>query len=402
MNGTVDLGTTKMATIVDRRGSEAATGSSKKNRQKFVEKNKSYIRKKVMDTLRNKSIENLSNQDELGIDFDNDIEERSFDYDRSTGGIGDFHLIHRENKKYNRGDQVDIPQDMGGGGRGSGSPSDEAAEDAFEFVLTKKEFTNILFDGLELPNFNKLGESIEVEKKLMRAGYSKEGIPARLDIFKTVEMAIARRLAQKKKKNVAFLDEEDLRYRHYSYRDVPCRVAHVYFMMDVSGSVNQDQKDLSKRFFLLYYMFLKSKYDKVGITFIRYHSEAQVCSERDFFYSKETGGTHVAEAYRTLKEDMDKNRCPDKENIYIAHSSDGDLGFHEDPADLTNVLTTDIFPNVQHIAYIDVPVDSGMTPLMRTMVVVDPTESKIGKAVIRKVEDTLTAIRLLFRKRRGL
>lgn len=391
-----------MAHIVDRRGSESATGSSKKNRQRFIDKNRAYIKKKVTDALRNKSIKDLGKDEDVSIsvDSDEDMEEHSFSYDRSAKGLGDYHIIQRENKRFNRGDSVDVPGGSGGSGGGKGGKGDDPSEDAYEFLLTREEFTNMLFEGLELPNFTKIGEKVEVEKELQRAGYSKEGIPARLDIFKTLEQSIARRLATKKgKKKPAFLDEEDLRYKHFAMRDKPCRVAHIYFMMDVSGSVNEDQKDLAKRFFLLFYMFLQKQYKKVGITFIRYHSVASICTEQEFFYSKETGGTWVQSAYELLEKDIVANRNLLKENIYLAHSSDGDLGWEEKGRDVLSVAGKVIEKYIQYAVYVDCPNGSMTSPLHRVMNAAGEVTNKVGTRALRNVGDTIAALQELFRKR---
>ena len=60
--------------------------------------------------------------------------------------------------------------------------------------------------------------------------------------------------------------------------------------------MGQREKDLAKRFFVMLHLFLKRRYEKIDIVFIRHTHEAQEVDEETFFYSRETGGTVVSSA----------------------------------------------------------------------------------------------------------
>ena len=64
--------------------------------------------------------------------------------------------------------------------------------------------------------------------------------------------------------------------------------------MDVSGSMDEQRKDLAKRFFILLYLFLKRNYEKIEVVFIRHHTRAEEVDEDTFFHSTESGGTVVS------------------------------------------------------------------------------------------------------------
>ena len=122
-------------------------------------------------------------------------------------------------------------------------------------------------------------------------------------------------------------------------------------VMDVSASMGEHEKDLSKRFFMLLYMFLERKYEHTDIVFIRHTQDAKEVDEDEFFHSKETGGTVVSSAFHLLK-DIQKSRYPTNEwNIYIAQCSDGD-NFSDDTAEVTKLLKNDLLPITQYMAYI--------------------------------------------------
>ena len=101
-------------------------------------------------------------------------------------------------------------------------------------------------------------------------------------------------------KRVPFLDTNDLRYNLHVKRPVPTSQAVMFCLMDVSGSMDQQIKDMAKRFYLLLYMFLKRHYERTEIVFIRHHTVAKEVDEQEFFYSRETGGTVVSSALKLM------------------------------------------------------------------------------------------------------
>ena len=76
----------------------------------------------------------------------------------------------------------------------------------------------------------------------------------------------------------------------------------MFCLMDVSGSMDEARKDLSKRFFILLYLFLTRHYEKIDLVFIRHHTQAQEVDEENFFRARETGGTVVSSALVLMDE----------------------------------------------------------------------------------------------------
>ena len=98
----------------------------------------------------------------------------------------------------------------------------------------------------------------------------------------------------------------------------------MFCLMDVSGSMTEDMKDLAKRFYMLLYLFLKRRYKHVDVVFIRHTHEAQEVDEETFFYSRETGGTVVSTALEEMRQIVADRYPPADWNIYAAQASDGD------------------------------------------------------------------------------
>ena len=152
---------------------------------------------------------------------------------------------------------------------------------------------------------------------------------------------------------IPFLDPIDLRFRSRIKVPVPTTKAVMFCVMDVSGSMDEQRKELSKRFFILLYLFLTRHYDKIELVFIRHHTQAQEVSEQDFFHATETGGTVVSSALVLLDEIIQARYPTNEWNLYVAQASDGD-NWHHDSSRCREILEDKILPLVRYYAYVQV------------------------------------------------
>ncbi len=127
----------------------------------------------------------------------------------------------------------------------------------------------------------------------------------------------------------------------------------MFCLMDVSGSMDEGRKDLSKRFFILLYLFLTRHYEKIDIVFIRHHTQAQEVDEENFFHARETGGTVVSSALVLMEEIIRARYSPSEWNIYGAQASDGD-NWHHDSGRCRELLSEKLLPLVRYFAYVQV------------------------------------------------
>ncbi|MFA9421686.1 MAG: DUF444 family protein, partial [Gammaproteobacteria bacterium] len=134
---------------------------------------------------------------------------------------------------------------------------------------------------------------------------------------------------------------------------LPTSNAVMFCLMDVSGSMTQEIKDLAKRFFILLHLFLKQTYKKIDVVFIRHHTVASEVNEEEFFYSRETGGTVVSSALELMLKVM-RERYPSSDwNIYAAQASDGE-NWQDDSPIARDLLMKSILPLLQFYAYIEI------------------------------------------------
>ena len=373
-----------MGFLIDRRLNPR--NKSAVNRQRFLRRYRKHIKGAVEEAIKKRSITDLDRGESVTIPHD-DVSEPLFVH--GPGGVRT--KVYPGNKEFVAGDRIARPK-AGGGGSGSGDASDSGeGVDDFVFQITQDEFLEFMFEGLELPNLVKRHLKGNESFKYVRAGFSKAGVPTKLNVVRSVRAAKARRIAltgdklrsvssmtdameeakiqcddlevmrlekevshlRHRIKRVPFLDTVDLRYNLHVKQPVPTSKAVMFCLMDVSGSMDQRIKDLAKRFFLLLYLFLQRNYDRTDVVFIRHHTTAKEVDEEEFFYSRETGGTVVSSALKLMDEVVTKRYALEEWNIYAAQASDGD-NWQDDSPVCNEVLSKRILPKVQHFAYVEI------------------------------------------------
>jgi uncharacterized sporulation protein YeaH/YhbH (DUF444 family) len=381
--------------IIDRR--LAGKNKSIGNRERFLRRHKDQVREAVQRAINGRSIREIEKGEDIAIPK-RDLGEPVFRH--GEGGTRD--VVHPGNKEYVSGDRIGKPQGGGGQGSGSGDASDSGeGEDDFVFTLSKEEFMQVFFEDLALPNMVKTALAEVPEWKSQRAGFSSDGSPNNLHVVRSMRGALGRRIAlgassrreikeleerlaelqaqpetgdealirkraaeieeiqaqlahlHGRMNGIPFLDPIDLRFRSRIKVPVPTTKAVMFCVMDVSGSMDEQRKELSKRFFILLYLFLTRHYDKIELVFIRHHTQAQEVSEHDFFHATETGGTVVSSAL-VLLDEIIRARYPTSEwNLYVAQASDGD-NWHHDSSRCKEILQDNILPLVRYYAYVQV------------------------------------------------
>ncbi|WP_370981240.1 YeaH/YhbH family protein [Agaribacterium sp. ZY112] len=373
-----------MSYIIDRRLN--SKNKSTVNRQRFLRRYRKHIRKAVSDAVDKRSITDMDKGEKISIPS-KDISEPLFHH----GKGGKNTRVLPGNDQFVSGDHIARPQGgQGQGGSGEGASDSGEGMDEFVFNISQEEFLNFVFEDLALPNLVKRQLAGIDEFEYHRAGFSNEGNPGQINVVRSLRSANARRIALTGKsrkriraieeelktlkqtdsnkrieleaelkklkiriKKVPWLDNYDLKYNLHVKRPMPTSKAVMFCIMDVSGSMDQNTKDIAKRFFLLLYLFLQRNYKKIEVVFIRHHTSAKEVDEQEFFYSRETGGTIVSSALKLMQEVM-VERYPSSEwNIYAAQASDGD-NWNDDSGLCQELLSQNILPFCQYFSYIEI------------------------------------------------
>jgi uncharacterized sporulation protein YeaH/YhbH (DUF444 family) len=372
--------------LIDRRLN--GPNKSAVNRERFLRRYKEHIRRAVKDMIAERSITDMEKGGEVNVPA-KDMSEPNFRHDRG----GDWETVHPGNREFVKGDKIERPNG-GGGGSGAGSePGTGDSTDDFTFTLSREEFLGIFFDDLELPHLLRNHVGAVEQSKPKCAGYVKEGAPCNLCVVRTLKTALGRRIAlgapareclelarenldralregahpdriemleheireiEERIQRLPFLDDIDLRYRNKISVPQPVARAVMFCVMDVSGSMNEDKKDLAKRFFTLLYLFLTRKYEQVELVFIRHTDDAEEVDEQTFFHDTKSGGTVVCSALELMQTICTARYPASSWNIYAAQASDGDA-FGADVGKSGRFLSEAVLRLTRHFAYIEIP-----------------------------------------------
>ena len=406
--------------IIDRRPNPH--GKNLENRQRVIARARAAVARATRDAVSEGTLREAGKDQAVTIPSDS-LHEPSF---HTVFSSGQRQVVLSGNKEFSTGDRLQRPKSGGGsGGSGTGQGGAEG-EDRFRFVLTRDEFLDLFFEDLELPDLVKNQIVATETMSPVRAGIAVDGNPSQIDMGRTMRQSMARRiglrrpkppevlaleaevfaleqsgleparlaalqaeleLAMRRLARVPWIDPVDLRYRRYTMVPKPSARAVMFCLMDVSGSMSEQMKDLAKRFFLLLHVFLERRYKRVEIVFIRHTEVAEEVDEQTFFTDPRSGGTVVSTALAELLR-VQRARFPkDSWNIYAAQASDGDSS-SGDTHKAVAMLEEDILPIVQHFAYIEVAASAalirGQTDLWRGY---EPLSQRAPRLAMRRVAD---------------
>lgn len=371
-----------MLPLIDRRPNDR--GKSAVNRERFLRRYKTQIREFVKKMVGDRRLADMERGGEVRVPK-KDMSEPSFGFGRG----GDREFVLPGNREYVTGDRIPRPEGAGGSGGDGHEGGEGSSQDEFVFSLSREEFMQIFFDDLELPRLARTEFGRTHRHKSIRAGFAKTGVPANLAVIRTMTQALARRIAlggaltreaealeaafavaaavghadqaaaifaeldrvERRRGNLPFLDEPDLRFRNRVWRPEPIARAAMFCLMDVSASMDEEKKDLAKRFFALLYLFLTRKYEEVELIFIRHTDDAEEVDEDTFFHDTRSGGTVVYSALE-LADKIRSERYARGWNIYAAQASDGDA-FGADPARSARFLRERLLPATRYYTYLE-------------------------------------------------
>ena len=426
-----------MVRIIDRRFD--SKNKSAVNRQRFMRRFKQQIRKAVSEAIQGRSIRDLENGEEVSIPA-RDLSEPSLHHGK--GGI--WEQVFAGNDQFSSGDLINRPLGGGAGGSGKGKASNEGEhEDDFVFQLSREEFLELFFEDLELPRLVRTQLAKVTDYKTQRAGFTSDGVPANINIIRSMRGALGRRLAlgspyagrlrelqqqlddalardgedsadvqalrdeigllrdeigllRAKIDRIPFIDSFDLRYNNRIKVPRPTTQAVMFCLMDVSGSMDEERKSTAKRFFMLLYLFLTRSYEHIEVVFIRHHTVAKEVDEEEFFHSRESGGTVVSSALVLMRDILRERYANGQWNIYGAQASDGDNWDNDSPV-CGKLLGNEILAWCQYFAYIEITAGEPQN-LWREYMKIGGEHDNFAMQRIESPADIYPVFRELFKK----
>jgi uncharacterized sporulation protein YeaH/YhbH (DUF444 family) len=127
---------------------------------------------------------------------------------------------------------------------------------------------------------------------------------------------------------------DDRRYRSWRTDPRPQSNAVIIYMMDVSGSMGDEQKEMVRIESFWIDTWLRSQYKGLESRYIIHDATARVVEREVFFKTRESGGTMISSAYKVCSDLIDAEFNPELWNIYAFHFSDGDNWSVDDTGDV--------------------------------------------------------------------
>lgn len=256
--------------------------------------------------------------------------------DKNQGGTGQG--------KGQPGDPVDGQQ---GEEPGQGEAGEGEGKKELEVDLSLEELASILGEELALPNIEPKGKKT-IQSVTDR--YTSIGLvgPDSLRHFKrTYKEALKRQIttgSYTPDNPIILPIRRDMRFRSAKENVEYDNAAVVIYMMDVSGSMGDEQKEIVRTESFWINLWLKSQYKDIEIRYIIHDATAKEVDEETFFRTRESGGTLISSALKLCNDIIEADYSPEEWNIYPFHFSDGDNWSSDDTKLCLELLDTKLLP----------------------------------------------------------
>jgi len=239
-------------------------------------------------------------------------------------------------------------------GDGEGKAGNEAGQHVLEVDISLEELAEILADELELPNIEPKGQKEITTARDRYTGIAQQGPESLRHTRRTFRQALKRQIASGSydPRNPRIVPvKEDKRYRTWRARTEPQSSAVILYMMDVSGSMGNEQKEIVRLEAFWIDTWLRQQYKNVETRFIIHDAVAKEVDRHTFFHTRESGGTLISSAYKLAMKIIDANYNPNEWNIYPFHFSDGDNWSSSDTKVCMNLLKEQMLPASNMFCY---------------------------------------------------
>lgn len=269
--------------------------------------------------------------------------------------------------------RIDLPRfsfgspQQGGVGQGEGGVSDSAGQPqdgteagseegqhSLEVDVTLEELAALLGEELALPNIENKGKKNIFDREAKYTGISRHG-PESLHHFKrTYKEALKRMISAGEydpSNPIVLPIKEDKRYRAFSVTENPVANAAIIYMMDVSGSMGDEQKEIVRLTSFWLDTWLSSQYKGLERRYVIHDATAREVDQNTFYRTKESGGTLISSAYKLAVKIMEEHFPFSEWNVYLFHFSDGDNWSGNDTAECMKLIENRMVPKANLFCY---------------------------------------------------
>ena len=317
--------------------------------------------------------------------------------------------------------RVQIPRfrygknDTGGVGTGDGDQGDavdgaegqqagdQPGKHILEAEISLEELAQILGEELELPRIEPKGEKDISSERDRYTGISRQGPESLRHTRRTYREALKRQIASgtyNKGNPVVVPIKEDRRYRTWNTKTEPQSAALVLYMMDVSGSMGNEQKEIVRLEAFWIDTWLRHNYANVETRFIIHDAVAREVPRDVFFRTRESGGTLISSAYKLALKIIEDDYDVSEWNIYPFHFSDGDNWSASDTRSCMELLEQHLLPISNQFSYGQVDSQYGSGQFYRDLQAKFPEDERVCLSRIPNREGIMASIKTFLEKGR--
>jgi hypothetical protein len=275
----------------------------------------------------------------------------------------------------------------GKNGDGKGHAGNDPGAHILEVDVPLEELAAIMSEELELPRIEPKGKATISQEKTKYDSIRRTGPESLRHRKRTYFQALRRQIttgSYDPHQPLIVPIPDDKRYRSWSTVNQPETNALIIYMMDVSGSMTDDQKELVRTEAFWLDTWLTNQYDGVEVRYIIHDAVARLVDEETFYHTRESGGTRISSAYKVAGDLIRREFNPAEWNIYCFQFSDGD-NWGEDNDQSMRLLGEDLLPHVNLFCYGQVESPYGSGEYIRAL------RNKFGerneKLVLSEIED---------------
>jgi len=288
-----------------------------------------------------------------------------------------------------------------GAGHSGGAAGDQPGEHILEVDVTLDELAELLGEELELPRIEPRGASKIISERERYSQIRKSG-PESLRHFKrTYKEALKRQIASgtyDPEHPVIIPVRADKRYRSWRVTYKPESNAVIIYMMDVSGSMGAEQKEMVRIEAFWIDTWLQHNYKNLERRYIVHDAAAREVDEDTFYHLRESGGTRISSAYKLCNELIDAHYSPDEWNIYPFHFSDGDNWGSDDTQACVDLLRDELIKAVNMFCYGQVKSAYGSGKFIKDLREALGEEETLVTSEINSKDDIVDSIRTFLGK----
>ncbi|MGD2064146.1 MAG: DUF444 family protein [Nitrospirota bacterium] len=238
-------------------------------------------------------------------------------------------------------------------GEGASQAGDAEGQHILEVDITLDELAEILGEELALPNIEPKGSDQITATKDRYTSIRNVGPESLRHVKRTYRQALRRQImtgTYDPRRPRIVPEPRDRRYRTYTTIDQPETNAAVIYIMDVSGSMGAEQKELVRITTFWLDTWLASQYDGLALRYIIHDAKGRIVDRDTFFHTRESGGTIISSGFEKAIELINTELSPNEYNLYLFHFSDGD-NWDADNKRAMELLQTDLLPHLNLYCY---------------------------------------------------